>query len=54
MFSEILIMIPSFLSDFVSNFVRKNENKRVFYPYFVDEILEKAKSQGFTKTKSWL
>ena len=31
-----------FPSDFASNFLRKNENKRVFYPYLVDEILEKA------------
>ena len=31
-----------FPSDFASNFLRKNENKRMFYPYLVDEILEKA------------
>ena len=31
-----------FPSDFASNFLRKNENKRVFYPYLVDKILEKA------------
>ena len=31
-----------FPSDFASNFLRKNENKRVFYPYLMDKILEKA------------
>ena len=31
-----------FLSDFASNVLRKNENKRVFYPYLVDKILEKT------------
>ena len=31
-----------FLSDFASNFLRKNKHKRVFYPYLVDKILEKA------------
>ena len=35
-----------FPSDFASDFLRKIENKRVFYPYLVDKILE--------KTKSWL
>ena len=31
-----------FSSNFASNFLRKNDNKRVFYPYLVDKILEKA------------
>ena len=31
-----------FPSDFASNFLRKNKHKRVFYPYLVDKILEKA------------
>ena len=31
-----------FSSNFTSNFLRKNDNKRVFYPYLVDKILEKA------------
>ena len=31
-----------FPSDFASNFLRKSENKHVFYPYLVDKILEKA------------
>ena len=31
-----------FPSDFASNFLRKNENKLMFYPYLVDKILEKA------------
>ena len=31
-----------FPSDIASNFLRENENKRLFYPYFVDKTLEKA------------
>ena len=31
-----------FPSDFQSNFLRENENTRVFYPDLVDKILEKA------------
>ena len=31
-----------FPSDFASNFLRENENKRLFSPYFVDKTLEKA------------
>ena len=29
-------------SDFASNFLRKNENKRVYYPYLVENIVEKS------------
>ena len=32
----------TFPSDFASNFLRKNENKCVLYPYLVDKLLEKA------------
>ena len=31
-----------FPSDFASDFLRKNENKRMFCPYLVDKILEKV------------
>ena len=31
-----------FLSDFASHFIKKTENKRVFYHYFVHKTLEKA------------
>ena len=31
-----------FPSDFASNFLRENENKRLFYPYLVGKTLEKA------------
>ena len=35
-----------FPSDFASNFLRKNESKRVFSPCLVDKILEKAYYKG--------
>ena len=31
-----------FSSDFATIFLRKNEKNRIFYPYLVDKILEKA------------
>lgn len=45
-----------FPSDFASNFLRQNENKRVFYPYLVDKIVEglyyKEKTVVATKNES--